>query len=708
MAQPALAVHRPPRGNIMSMAAALVYWIITSIWLAVLATVTIAFFKNGRTFGTSRLLLIVVAIDTCRNIIENIYFGLYFGAQYGIFPQVIVSVLGQPTLLIVPKLINVAAASVVLGLLLLRWLPLAQKERTRAETDVLEKSAALNQEIEEHRRLFDTSVDLIVVTDRARVITRISASSARILGYAPEEMVGQYGGDFIAPECLGLMRSELIASVKGEAIRNFETDFIHKDGYPVTLAWTGVWSAKAQRFFMIGRDTREQKAVEVKLRHLAHIDQLTGLPNRVSLMDDVAKILEPVAGATRHVSIALFDLDGFKDVNDTLGHSAGDKLLGEVAVRMGEFSPDGSQTYRLGGDEFVLVLPDCRDPIAATSHVEVILQSFEKPFKIGRDRIRVGASAGIAIAPADGADPEDLIASADLALYDAKGAGGRKYRLFRPSMRAKVQARREMETELHRAAVEKEFVLHYQPQLRLNDGVVVGAEALLRWQHPTRGLLPPSAFIDALSRSPEALLVGGFVLQEACMAAASWKASGLPPIRVGVNLFQAQFREDVLLQDVKNTLLASKLPPDLLEIEITENISLGNQDKIIPTLLSLREMGVGIAFDDFGTGYASLKCITQYPLTRIKIDRSFVQRIGLECSAEDTAVASSIIAMAHNLGLAVTAEGVETSAQAAFLQARDCEEVQGFLYARPMPAAEFEALVVRQVNVEISCFRAAR
>jgi diguanylate cyclase (GGDEF)-like protein len=418
-------------------------------------------------------------------------------------------------------------------------------------------------------------------------------------------------------------------------------------------------------------------------------------PNRVSLMRDISAILKPVAGIARHASIALFDLDKFKEVNDTLGHSAGDKLLGEVAIRMNEFSPEASQSYRLGGDEFVLVVPDCRDPIAITAYVDRILKALEKPYKIGGDRILIGSSVGIAIAPADGINTEDLIASADLALYDAKAAGGGRHRFFTPSMRATLQARREMEVELRRAASANEFVLYYQPQFRLCDGVLVGAEALLRWQHPTRGLLAPTAFIDALSRGSQALRVGRFVLQDACKTAASWKMKGLPPIRVGVNLFEAHFAEELLLQDVEEALLISGLAPERLEIEITENIALSRQGKIFHSLQVLREMGVGVAFDDFGTGYASLSCITKYPLTRIKIDRSFVTNIVAGSSAEDTAVASSIIVMAHNLGLAVTAEGVETLAQAAFLRSKDCEEVQGFFYARPMPASEFEDLLTK-------------
>lgn len=677
----------------MSLAAALVYWVIIFIWLAVLVTVSVAYFRNARTFGNARLLLIVVAIDTFRNIIENLYFGFYFGALYGLFPAAIIGVLGEPVLLILPKLINVVAAFIVLSLLLLRWLPLAQREKAQADTEVREKSDALTQEIEEQRRLFETSVDMIVVTDPARVIKRISPSCAAILGYHPEQMTGRYGGEFVSPSDIEVLRNELVLSAQGQAIRNFQCDFLHKDGHPVALALTGVWSEQAQRFFLIGRDITAQKAAEEKLKHLAHFDQLTGLPNRTSLLNDIIGLLKPNGDAARSASIAMFDLDGFKDVNDTLGHSTGDRLLRQVALRMSEMAPQPARIYRLAGDEFFMVLPDCGDPTVIAHIVNLILKRLEARFEIDGQRILIGASAGIAIAPADGLDPEELIANADLALYDAKAAGGGKYRLFLPAMRATAQARREIEGELRRACAEKEFVLYFQPQLRLTDGAIVGAEALLRWQHPQRGLLAPGAFIEALARSPDALEVGRWILQAACEAAASWHAKGLPLIRMGVNLFPAQFREEVLLHDVEAALKLSGLPPENLEIEITENIALSNYETTIPSLRALRARGVGVALDDFGTGYASLNCLTRYPLTRIKIDREFVQSILTGSSAEDTAVASSIIVMAHNLGLGVIAEGVETPTQAAFLRAKKCEEVQGFLYARPLPAGEFETFL---------------
>lgn len=680
----------------MSVAAALIYWVIISIWLAVLSTVAVAYYKNPQTFGTTRLLLIVVGIDTVRNIIENLYFGFYFGAQYGFFPASIVGLLGKPSLLIIPKLMNVVAASVVLGLLLLRWLPLALRERLKAEGDVREKSEALAQETEEHRRLFDTSVDLIVVTDRNRIITRISPSCSAMLGYQPDEMLGHYGGDFISPANIPSLKNELELCAQGKSIRNFPSEFIHKNGRTIAVALAGVWSERVQRFFIIGRDMTEQNEAEKMLAALAHFDQLTGLPNRNSLLEDLSRLGHHNTPAT---SIAMFDLDGFKNVNDTLGHSIGDKLLTQVGQRIKMLAPESGRAYRLGGDEFVLVARDSYNLLEFSGTIDAILKALESRFEIDGHAIYIGASAGIATAPVDGSNAEELIGNADLALYEAKAAGGRRYRLFVRTMRAKARAKHEMEGELRRAFADREFVLHFQPQFRLSDGAVVGAEALLRWQHPQRGLLSPAAFIDALIQSPTALEVGNWILRTASETAASWIAKGLRPVRMAVNLFPAQFHDEVLSAQVDAALKHSGLPPELLEIEVTENIALNNDDARITSLQLLRAKGVGLAFDDFGTGYASLSCLTRYPLTRLKIDRAFVQTIDKDPSAEDTAVASSIIVMAHNLGLSVTAEGVETAAQEKFLQMKGCNEAQGFLYSRPLSADQFE-LFLAQARTE--------
>jgi len=674
----------------MSLAAALIYWVIIALWLAVLTTVCVAFVRNPKTFGAVRLLLSVIVIDTVRNIIENLYFGLYFGGQYGLFPASIVGVLGNPAYLILPKVMNVVAACAVFGLLVLRWLPLASKERADADADMHEKTEALNQEAEERRRLFETSLDLILVTDRTGIFRRVSPSSLATIGYRPDEMIGQSGEEFIYPEDLEGTRREMQLARTGQHMRNFETRYVHKCGRIVPLAWSGVWSEPEQKHFFFGRDMTERKVAEEQLRQLAHFDQLTGLPNRVSLRDDIDKMLKERAGdPARPMTIATFDLDGFKDVNDTLGHPVGDRLLQEVARRLTSVSNE-TRFYRLGEDEFVLLLENCGDPLVATEVVETVLKRLTTQFDLDDHRLFIGASVGLAIAPAHGSSADDLLANADLALYDAKAAGGRSCRLYVPTLRARAKHRRELDTELRRACAKQEFVLYFQPQVRSSDGAVIGAEALLRWQHPERGILAPGAFIDALCESAVAIETGRWILTTACKTAASWRAKGLPPIRMGVNLFPAQFRNGSLLQDVEYALTESGLPPEALELEITENIALGREEGTLSPLKALRAKGVGIAFDDFGTGYASLSYLTRYPLTRIKIDRSFIQKIGAQSAAEDSAIVRSIIVMGRNLGLEVIAEGVETTVQADFLKAEGCPELQGFLFSKPLPADAFE------------------
>jgi diguanylate cyclase (GGDEF)-like protein len=389
----------------------------------------------------------------------------------------------------------------------------------------------------------------------------------------------------------------------------------------------------------------------------------------------------------RPTSIALFDLDGFKDVNDTLGHSTGDELLIEVGRRLTATAENRGQICRLGGDEFVVIIGNCGDPRVVCELVDSMLKYLAEPFEINDHVLHLGGSAGIAIAPNDGSSVDELIANADLALYQAKSEGGGTYRLFLPVLRAQAQARRGLDIELRKAFEENEFELYFQPQIRLADNAVVGAEALLRWRHPFRGVVAPGAFIDALGESPIAPDVGKWIVRTACKMVAGWRAMGFPLSRIGVNLFPIQLQDKGFVQIIEDTLRETGLPANVLELEITENIALNHADAIVP-LQRLYEQGVLLAFDDFGTGYASLGYLTRFPLSRIKIDRSFVQKIIDD--AGDTAIVRSIIAMAHNLKLGVIAEGVETNAQAAFLLKEGCEEAQGFLFAKPLPAAQFE------------------
>jgi diguanylate cyclase (GGDEF)-like protein/PAS domain S-box-containing protein len=539
------------------------------------------------------------------------------------------------------------------------------------------------------RRLFETSLDLILITDRQGNVAQVSPSSAAILGYQPEEMLGCNAGTFVFPDDLEATRNEMRSARRGLHTRSFETRYLHKDGRVVTLAWTGVWSEAEQQHFFIGRDITERKQVEQQLRYLAHYDQLTGLPNRITLQSELESIIEGLDGNSfGPTSIAMFDLDGFKNINDTLGHSIGDQLLKVVARRLREVAESDARVYRLGGDEFVVVFAQCGDPRVIGKVVDAMLERLAERIEIGNHLLYIGASVGIAIAPTDASNVEELVANADLALYDAKASGGRTYRLFLPVLRAQAQARRELDTELRRAFSDNEFELYFQPQVRLRNGAIVGAEALLRWRHPERGIIGPGMFIEAIAESPIVLEVGRWILHTACARAAAWRESGFAQLRVGVNLFPAQFKDGTLLGDVEDALRKTGLPPEALELEITENIALGSDEAVLEQLQALREKGIHFAFDDFGTGFASLSYLTRYPISRIKIDQTFVRKIS--AASENTAIVRSIIVMAHNLGLEVIAEGVETAAHAAFLQAEGCDEAQGFLYAKALRCDEFE------------------
>ena len=437
---------------------------------------------------------------------------------------------------------------------------------------------------------------------------------------------------------------------------------------------------------------------EDQLERVAHYDQLTGLPNRLTLQKELGRLLAG-DGCAKPNAIALFDLDGFKDVNDTLGHSTGDQLLIEVGHRLLEITGSRGSVCRLGGDEFVVILPGCGDPLLIGELAGGMLKRLAEPFKINDHVLHVGGSAGVAIAPTDGTNVDELIANADLALYQAKSEGGRSYRFYLPVLRAQAQARRSLDLELRRAFAENEFELYFQPQIRLMDETVVGAEALIRWRHPERGVLAPGLFIDTLGASAIAPEVSRWIIRTACEKTAALRAAGLPLGRIGVNLFPSQLADEGFLKDIDDALRDTGLPADVLELEITENVALNFEHAKV--LQKIHEKGVKIAFDDFGTGYASLSYLTRFPLTRIKIDRSFIGKITDD--AGDAAIVRSLIAMAHNLGLQVIAEGVETGAQAAFLLNERCEEAQGYRYAKPLPAAEFEAyLSTRQLALETS------
>lgn len=439
----------------------------------------------------------------------------------------------------------------------------------------------------------------------------------------------------------------------------------------------------AERSAAAPRDTAEHQRETEELYRLANFDILTGLANRGRFFRHVeAALAQPLAAA-----VVMIDLDGFKDVNDTLGHAVGDGILREVARRLENYVGDKGTVAKLGGDEFAILLPEIADRETASEISNAVNAGIATPITIDGQEIRIAASCGIALAPLHTQNPLELLGDADLALYKAKTNGRGRSFVFEPSLRMEAAARRLYSMEIHRAVKDGEFLLFYQPQVRLTDGALTGAEALIRWRHPERRLLPPSAFLPALERGPLAATVGSWVLDEACAQAALWRRNGMGTFRMGVNLFGAQFRAGDLAAEVIETLERHGLPPDALELEVTENIVLDHDDVVLEKLRQLRDYGVGISFDDFGTGFASLSLLKRYPLTRIKIDRSFVE--DMLTSKKDASVVRAVLDIARDFDLETIAEGIEREPERDSLLRQGCNEGQGYLFGKPMPAPRF-------------------
>lgn len=552
-------------------------------------------------------------------------------------------------------------------------------------------------QVGQHRfeNIAETSPDSIICADKEGNITFWNAAATRLFGHAAADAVGR-GIDLIVPPRLrkghegGLTRVAAGAPPRlvGKVV---ELTAQRADGteFPIELSLTMWQEPDGAKFGAILRDITDRRLKEEQLFRLAHHDVLTELPNRSVLCKRIADL---ASDADASAALLLIDLDGFKTVNDDLGHAAGDAVLREVSRRLLRSVRSSDTVARLGGDEFALLLPGVGDLDQAGLVAQNVLQAVSRPIALGEETVSVGASVGIAIHGQDTAQTDDLLSNADLALYQAKNHGRHCFRHYSPTLRQAVDRARAYDTELRRAVDCGEFEVFYQPQIRLTDGALVGAEALLRWRHPRDGLLSPAAFMAGLENRPISAEVGQWVLREACAQAARWRAEYWPEFRIGVNLFGSQFRSGQLAANVRVALHAAVLPSTALELEVTENIMLRHDQGIIAPLQELRDEGVQIAFDDYGTGFASLSMLKRFPLTRLKIDKSFVQ--GMCRDARDAAVIRAVLFLGKSFGFSVIAEGVETEEQAERLRRKGCEEVQGYLFGRPMPASEFVAMTV--------------
>jgi diguanylate cyclase (GGDEF)-like protein/PAS domain S-box-containing protein len=567
-------------------------------------------------------------------------------------------------------------------------------------TDEVAAQRALVTREAEFRMLAENSSDFL--SRHAPDGTYLYASPAclALSGYAPDELVGAKL-DSIAHDDDRLA----VAEVQGRAIRLRAPATViyrgrRKDAgvrwFESTITAVGDASGEVVEFVVVTRDITDRKAVEQQLSHAALHDSLTGLPNRALFLDRLGLALRRSRRRVGALAVVFLDLDRFKVVNDSLGHEAGDRLLIDVAGRIAAALRPADTVARFGGDEFTILLDDLEDETEATTISQRLVDVFGEPFALDDDEVFLQTSIGIAIARLGTETAEELIRDADAAMYRAKDAGKGRFEIFDDQMRADVVARLHTESALRRALQRGELRLHYQPEIDVIAQRVIGFEALVRWQHPSRGLLAPKEFIPLAEETGLIVPIGEWVLREACADAATWpRFAGDEPLTLSVNLSVRQFHQPDLVASVRAVLEDTGTDPETVCLEITESAMMESGEDAWEMLRKLKELGVKLAIDDFGTGYSSLAHLRAFPIDVLKIDRTFVD--GLGRTPQDTSIAAAIISLAHALGLQTIAEGIETDAQLELLADLGCDVAQGNLFARPRPIAEAAELVGRRL-----------
>ncbi|MCG6940372.1 MAG: PAS domain S-box protein [Thiohalocapsa sp.] len=558
--------------------------------------------------------------------------------------------------------------------------------------DLTEGRAAALREARAHT-VFENTMEGIVVTDAERHIVAVNRAFTEITGYSEEEALGQ------DPRMLQSGRHDesfyqaLWASLNrtGQWRGQFWNRRKNGEIYPQLSTISAVHDPGGRLMNYIGvfSDITQLKRSEQALYDLAHKDPLTGLANRTLLRARLEQSLPRAARAGRMLALLFLDLDLFKNVNDTLGHPVGDALLQSVADAMAEQVGGNNSIARLGGDEFVVLLEDIGHPDAAAHLARRLLGVFTQPFAAQGRELHITASIGISVFPADGEDMDALLANADVAMYRAKDQGRNTYRFFKPEMTEGAVERLKLENALRGALARSELTLEFQPQVRLADGCMHGAEALLRWHHPEYGQISPSRFIPIAEELGLIVEFGYWALEHACKQLAEWDAHGFLVPRLAVNLSVLQLERPGLVKEVQAIMARTHVEPDRLELEVTESMLMRHADQVIANLAGLRDLGITIAVDDFGSGFSSLAYLKRLPIHRLKIDKSFIDQLTQD--ANDDAITRAIIALGHGLGLEVIAEGVETEPQAEFLRREGCAEAQGFLFGKPMPAHQLIA-----------------
>ncbi|MEK6663055.1 MAG: EAL domain-containing protein [Pseudomonadota bacterium] len=574
---------------------------------------------------------------------------------------------------------------------LARLLPAIEREvadaavRRRAEHEAKESE-------ERFRATFSqAAVGIAQVAPDGRWL-RVNQRLCDIVGYSEAELLGKTFQDITYPDDLDTDLEYVRQMLAGE-IRTFtmEKRYIRKDGALVwinlTVSLVRAADGSPKYFISVIEDISRRKVTEAQLMHLATHDHLTHLPNRSLLQDRITQAIAHAERAERQMAVLFLDLDRFKNINDSLGHDVGDKLIIVLAERLRGIVRSGDTVARVGGDEFVIVITELQYETQAENVARKVLEVLAEPEVVDGTELFLNGSIGISLYPRDGRDCHTLLKNADAAMYRAKEAGRNQFQFFTQAMNANAVHRLTLENELRHALEREEFSLHYQPQIDLANGAVVGMEALLRWHSPTRGMVSPAEFIPLAEESGLIVPIGEWVLRTACAQNKAWLNAGMQSLRVAVNISARQCRFNSLTKLVERVLADTGLDACHLELEITESLLMDNPEESASTLHDLNQMGIQLAIDDFGTGYSSLSYLKRFPIHTLKIDQSFVRDITSD--PDDAAIVKAVIAMARSLKLRVVAEGVETAEQLEFLRAHDCEGMQGYYFSKPMPTEQF-------------------
>jgi diguanylate cyclase (GGDEF)-like protein/PAS domain S-box-containing protein len=559
---------------------------------------------------------------------------------------------------------------------------------------------ALFEEKERAQVTLNSIGDAVICTDVLGNITFLNPVAERMTGWSREEAAGSPMAEVFRSLDATTRKTtpnpmEIAVRQNGVTHLSSNTILIQRDGSEIPIEGSVApihdHEGLATGVVIVFRDLGSTRTMALQMAHSAHHDFLTGLPNRKLLNDRVSQAIALALRNMKKVAVLFLDLDGFKHINDSLGHPIGDKLLQSIAKRLVD-SVRGSDTVsRQGGDEFVVLLSevDLSEGVAIT--VRRLLQVGAEPHSIDHHDLHVTACIGVSIYPDDGLDAETLIKNADTAMYQAKENGRQSYRFFTPAMNVRAVERQSIEGSLRRALERQEFAVHYQPKINLRTGEISGAEALIRWTHPTRGPVSPAQFIPVAEDCGLILPIGNWVLREACKQARTWVAAGLPLGTMGVNISAIEFRHEDFLEGVFSILKDTGLDPRVLELELTESVLMKHAESTASVLQALRAKGVQVAVDDFGTGYSSLSYLQKFSIDALKIDQSFVRRI--TSAPDETTIVTAVISMARSLKLRVVAEGVETLKELEFLQAHQCDEAQGYYFSRPVLPEQFARLL---------------